>query len=468
MVEAESELGQPSLGSESRMQGNLSFDGESPIVDGEFKPTIWVLHAVGGSSKEAIKVLMSSLVLSCLLSENISAYRLDSGRLQGKLNFPSSDECGEVRVTAKELGPHHDIRRGKERRRLCKENTEAAYDSSLTSSTSPERLFTHQHGRLNTPSENIQSTMATFLRRLVPANLPKSRLLSSPTFTMSARSYSFNSYFVTPAELDKALKKNAPSRLSTAPKTVPVCGSWFLPNDGRNGYEVFKAGHIHNARFFDLDKIADTSSPYPHMLPSPEVFKDAMSNLGIKRDDTVVVYDTAELGIFSAPRVAWTFKVFGHPTVHILNNFRLWVEQGYPTEEGEPKQFEKTEYPMSELDKSKVVAFEEIRNIAFDHNKEGSEGVQVLDARSLGRFKGTEPEPRPGLSSGHMPGSTSVPVPELLDPTTKTFLPAEELQKIFQQKGIDPKKPVISSCGTGVTATVIDAALIEAGYGDGR
>ncbi|CAK4031467.1 Thiosulfate sulfurtransferase TUM1 [Lecanosticta acicola] len=311
--------------------------------------------------------------------------------------------------------------------------------------------------------------MAALLRRPVLSNLSKSRSTSSPFTMTTARSYSFNSYFVTPAELDKALKKNAPSRLSTAPRTVPVCGSWFLPNDPekRSGFDVFKKGHIHNARFFDLDKVADTSSPYPHMLPSPDVFKDALSKLGIKRDDTIVVYDTAELGIFSAPRVAWTFKVFGHPEVHILNNFRLWVEQGYPTEEGEPKQFEQTEYPTPELDKAKVIAFEEIKSIAFDHNKEGSEGVQVLDARSAGRFKGTDPEPRPGLSSGHMPGSTSVPVPELLDPQTKAFLPAEELQKIFQQKAVDPKRPVISSCGTGVTATVIDAALIEAGYGDG-
>lgn len=121
-------------------------------------------------------------------------------------------------------------------------------------------------------------------------------------------SRSFTSYLVTPSELNKALKANAPSRLSTAPRTIPVCASWFLPNDPqkRTGLQVYKEGHIPNARFFDLDKVADTSSPYPHMLPSPEVFKDALSDLGIARDDTVVVYDSAELGIFSGPRVAWT------------------------------------------------------------------------------------------------------------------------------------------------------------------
>lgn len=286
---------------------------------------------------------------------------------------------------------------------------------------------------------------------------------------MSRSGSTLHSYLISPAELDEALKTNAPSRLSTAPRTIPVCGSWFLPNDPekRKGYDVFQKAHVKEARFFDIDKIADTSSPYPHMLPSPQVFKEAMSEMGINRDDAVVVYDTAELGIFSAPRVAWTLKVFGHPAVHILNNFRLWVEQGYPTEGGEQAQFGRTSYPLPELEKGKVVAFEEVRELAKDHNKEGAEDVQILDARSEGRWKGTEAEPRPGLPSGHMPGSTSVPVPVLLDPNTKAYLPPEELRRVFEQRGVDPSKPVISSCGTGVTATVIDAALIEAGYGAG-
>lgn len=133
-------------------------------------------------------------------------------------------------------------------------------------------------------------------------------LLRRSPLNSYAMSRSFSSYLVTPGELNDALKANSPSRLSTAPRTIPVCASWFLPNDPqkRTGLQVFKQGHIPNARFFDLDKVADTTSPYPHMLPSPQVFKDALSQLGIARDDTVVVYDTAELGIFSAPRVAWT------------------------------------------------------------------------------------------------------------------------------------------------------------------
>lgn len=278
------------------------------------------------------------------------------------------------------------------------------------------------------------------------------------------------SFLVTPQELNDELRQNAPSKISTAPRTVPVCGSWFLPNDPqkRRGIDVFKQAHIPNARFFDLDKIADTSSPYPHMLPSPEVFRDAMRELGIRKDDKVVIYDTAELGIFSAPRVAWTFQIFGHPDVHLLNNFKIWVEQGYETESGEQKQFQRTEYPLPELNEKRVVGFEDVKRHALDYNKEGAEGVQILDARPTGRWEGKDPEPRPGLPSGHMPGSTSIPVPELLDSETKAFLPASKLREIFEQKGVDPSKPAISSCGTGVTATVIDTALTEAGYGEGE
>lgn len=200
------------------------------------------------------------------------------------------------------------------------------------------------------------------------------------------------------------------------------------------------------------------------MLPDASIFAHGMRKLGIRRDDSIVVYDSQELGIFSAPRVAWTLRVFGHPSVHLLNNYKLYVEEGFSVEQGEQAQLSESIYEDSVIDETKVVDFKEIKEIAKDHNKEGAEGVQILDARSLGRWKGIDPEPRPGLSSGHIPGSFSVPVPELLDPETKTLLPKEKLIEIFNAKGIDPAKPIISSCGTGVTATVIDAALTEAGF----
>lgn len=276
----------------------------------------------------------------------------------------------------------------------------------------------------------------------------------------------FSSYLVTPKELQEALGKNPPSSISTDPRTIPLCASWFLPNDGRSGYQVYKEQRIPKARFFDLDKVVDKHSPYPHMLPEAKDFAAAMSELGIRRDDVVVVYDTKELGILSAPRVAWMLRLYGHLSVHILNNFKLWVDQGYPTETGELYTVECSTYPINDgAPEDKVANFEEVQEIAEDSNKEGTEGIQILDARSPGRFTGAAPEPREGLSSGHMPGSINIPFSDLLDPETKAFRSPEELKQYFSAKGVDPSKPIVSTCGTGVTACVIDTALEVAEYG---
>ena len=278
-----------------------------------------------------------------------------------------------------------------------------------------------------------------------------------------------NSYLVTPAQLSEALEANAAQRSNH--RIIPLCGSWFLPNDPqkRTGQQVFQTRRIPSARFFDLDAVKDHDSPYPHMLPTAEGFAEAMRGMGLKRDDILVAYDSQELGIFSAPRVGWTLKVFGHPKVHVLNNFKLWVEQGYPTESGAVSDTSGTsDYPIPDLKPDMVVNFREMKQIASDNGKEGAEKTQVLDARSYGRWSGTEPEPRPGLSSGHIPGSTSVPVSELLDPESKTLLSGEKLKQLFERKGLDPDASIISSCGTGVTAAVIDAALQEADFGDAQ
>lgn len=338
----------------------------------------------------------------------------------------------------------------------------------------------------------------------------KSAAVFSPVRVMSSSYGTLSNYLVTPAELNAALQKNVLSKLSTAPRVIPVCGTWFLPNDPqkRTGWQEYKACRVPKARFFDLDSVKDRDSPYPHMLPTAQDFAKAMGEMGIRQDDSVVVYDSKEAGIFSAPRVAWTLKVFGHSNVHILNNFKLWVEQGYPTEWGEPEKIEEVVYPVPDLDKSKVVDFDYVKNLAKKQANESSPAIQILDARSKGRWEGKDPEPRPGkqtshftradfvassgrfskessttckrvlpetvtdtsvgLSSGHIPSSSSLPVPELLDPTNKTFLPADELKALLASKGVDPSKPVISSCGTGVTAAVIDAALAEAGFPEER
>ena len=280
---------------------------------------------------------------------------------------------------------------------------------------------------------------------------------------------SFNSYLVTPANLSQALAKNAPTKISTSPRIIPLCAAWFLPSDpeGRTGCGAFTALRIPTARFFDLDAVCDRDSPYPHMLPTAEHFAESMRALGVRRDDTLVVYDTRELGIFSAPRVAWTLRFFGHPAVHVLNNFRRWVDEGFPTESGDSTPADPSSYPVPKFhDPSAVACFREMKSIAKDCGKEGSDGVQIVDARSPGRFSGRDPEPREGLSSGHMPWSFNIPLPEILDPTSKTLLPAAELQRLFEAKGLDPEKAIYSTCGSGVMAAALEMAFAEAGFGD--
>lgn len=279
----------------------------------------------------------------------------------------------------------------------------------------------------------------------------------------------FSSYLVAPKDLDAALRQKVGSGDTAEPRVVPLCATWFMPNEaeGRTGRAAFVERRIPKARFFDLDRVIDKHSPYPHMLPGPKKFAEAMAQIGIRFDDTVVVYDSVELGMFSAPRVAWTLRVFGHPRVHILNDFRLWVEQGLPVESGSMYPSDCCTYPIPEVDLDpKVASFDEVREAALNHNKDGAEGVQVLDARAPGRWTGEDAEPREGLSSGHMPGSINIPFQEVLDPKTKAFLPPEALRALFEKKGVDPTRPIISSCGTGVTACVLETALEVAGYGD--
>ena len=304
---------------------------------------------------------------------------------------------------------------------------------------------------------------------------------------------SIDDYIISPSTLATTLSSPSPSKV----KIIPLCAAWFLPTSLHTGLSVFQKSRIPKASFFDLDAVKDPNSPYPHMLPSGEDFATAMRHLGIRREDRVVVYDSAEQGLFSAPRVGWMFKVMGHPRVNVLNSFKKWVEEGYPLESGplpalsqqqqqrqqqqqgsEPVKIgasaerEATDYPVPEVDTTKTISFEEVKTITSQHTSDrtitASDPLtpQILDARPSGRFTGTDPEPRPGLSSGHIPGSISVPFSSLLDPKSGTLLPAAELRKIFAAKGVDPKRPVISSCGTGVTAAVVDAALEDARYLD--
>ncbi|KAF2148805.1 Rhodanese-like protein [Myriangium duriaei CBS 260.36] len=285
--------------------------------------------------------------------------------------------------------------------------------------------------------------------------------------TASSSASQLNSYLVSPKQLDAAIKSRPES-------LIPISAAWFLPNDAqsRTGHQSFIKSHIPSSRFFDLDAIADTSSPYPHMLPDSKTFSSHMSRLGINNTDTVVIYDAPELGLFSAPRVAWTFRVFGHQgRIHVLNNYKLWVEQGYATTDGEQEKFTETKYEANGPDSSMVTDFEAVRELAKNNTSDGNEQqgeTLILDARSKGRWSGQDPEPRKGLSSGHMPGSLSVAFTDLLDAETKTLKSSDELKKLFGGLGVTGDKPIVTSCGTGVTAAVVEAALLEAGIASGN
>jgi len=239
------------------------------------------------------------------------------------------------------------------------------------------------------------------------------------------------------------------ARLS-APDVRVVDGSWYLPAMKRDPKAEFEAQHIPGAVYFDIDEIADTESPLPHMLPSPEKFASRARKLGLGDGNRIVVYDG--LGLFSAARVWWMFRVFGHEDVAVLDGgLKKWKAEGRPLEAGPPQPRERhftarvNSLLVRELDDVK-------RNIATGRE-------QVLDARSAGRFHGRDPEPRQGLRSGHIPGSKNLPFNEITDPATGTLLPAEQLAVKFQAAGIDPGKPVIASCGSGVTACALALGL---------
>ena len=211
---------------------------------------------------------------------------------------------------------------------------------------------------------------------------------------------------VGPTELAAALSASSSKAAAagSSGRIIPVSAEWYLPNDGRSGRDEFARRRIPQARFFDLDAVKDEQSPYPHMLPSGAGFARAMDRLGIGRADAVVLYDSPHTGLFSAPRAAWTFRVFGHPRVHVLDNFKLWTELGLPTETAELEASEAsgageaseaaTKYPVVEPDTGLVVGFDEMVRLA--ELGPAREGVEIIDARPGGRFRGTDPEPRPG------------------------------------------------------------------------
>ncbi len=233
-----------------------------------------------------------------------------------------------------------------------------------------------------------------------------------------------------------------------APDVVVVDGSWYLPAAQRDPEAEYLTGHIPGAVRFDVDAIADRSNPLPHMLPDAEQFACEMGGLGIAETDTIVVYDGA--GLFSAPRVWWTFRVFGAQSVFILDGgLPKWKREGRPLQSGTanraPRSFHARE------PKDVVASLDDVRTVLQRHS------AQVVDARSADRFRGEAPEPRPGLRSGHMPGALNVPATAVIDDGRLAAL--DKLKAAFEGGGVDLDKPVITSCGSGLTAAILWLAL---------
>ncbi|MGA3137326.1 MAG: 3-mercaptopyruvate sulfurtransferase [Xanthobacteraceae bacterium] len=221
------------------------------------------------------------------------------------------------------------------------------------------------------------------------------------------------------------------------------------PNRARAGY---LEGHIPGAVFFDIDAISDRSSELPHTLTGPTHFGEAVGALGIGNGDTVVVYDT--IGLYSAPRVWWTFRVFGAKEVFILDGgLPKWKAEGRPLEPGAVQRSPKTFH--ADMNVGAVATLGDVRMAVTD----GS--AQLVDARSAERFSGKAPEPRPGLRSGHMPGSFNVPFAKVV--ANGRLAPRAQIEKAFKESGVDLERPTITTCGSGITAAILSFALESVG-----
>jgi len=231
-------------------------------------------------------------------------------------------------------------------------------------------------------------------------------------------------------------------------KVVVVDGSYYLTTENRNAKDEYLKAHIPGAVFFDINAIADKETDLPHMLPGPDQFGTALSALGISEKDTIVVYDGK--GLYSAPRVWWTLRIFGAKDVYILDGgMPAWKAEGRPTEAGEVKRAPRTF--KAEMDTGAVAMVGDVQ-MALNNDD-----VQVIDARSAGRFAGTEPEPRKGLRGGHMPGALNVPFTEIVE--NGRLAAPEKIAAAFAKGGVDTDKPMITSCGSGVTAVVLALGL---------
>jgi thiosulfate/3-mercaptopyruvate sulfurtransferase len=242
-----------------------------------------------------------------------------------------------------------------------------------------------------------------------------------------------------------------------APDVRIIDASWHMPAAGRDAKAEYRDAHIPGAMFFDIDEISDTSSPYPHMLPAPEKFASRVKKLGLGDGHRIVIYDST--GLFSAARVWWHFRVMGHEDVFVLDGgLPKWKAEGRPLEDMPPIHRERhfTPRPNHLILRS---ASDVLANVS-------SRREQVVDARSPARFSAQEPEPRPGVRGGHIPGARNVHYARLLNADGTMKSPAE-LSQVFAESGVDVKAPVVASCGSGVTAAILLLAMKVIGAPDG-
>lgn len=238
-----------------------------------------------------------------------------------------------------------------------------------------------------------------------------------------------------------------------APDIRIVDGSWYLPSAQRDPRDEYERGHIPGAVFFDIDEICDTSSPYPHMLPAPEKFSSRVRALGIGDGMRIVVYDGA--GIFSSPRVWWMFRVMGFDDVVVLDGgLKKWKAEGRPVTDERPR-------PSPRHFTARRNALLLRDREAMLHNLDTCV-EQVIDARSGPRFRGVEAEPRPGLLGGHIPGSRNLPSAQLIN-SDGTMKSHNELVRLFDDAGLDLKRPVVATCGSGVSACILALGLAAIG-----
>jgi len=226
-------------------------------------------------------------------------------------------------------------------------------------------------------------------------------------------------------------------------------GSYYLANAKRDAQAEFRAGHIPGARRFDIDAISDHSNPLPHMLPGPEQFAAQVGALGVGDGMTIVLYDG--IGLYGAARVWWTFRVFGSDKVRVLEGgMPKWKAENHPLETGPAKsRAPKTFTPK--FDRALVASIDDVQKVLLDKT------AQVVDARAADRFRGEAPEPRAGLRGGHMPGSFNVPFGQVLQ--DGRLAAPDKIAAAFRQAGVDLDKPVVTSCGSGVTASILSFAI---------